>query len=401
VLGSRRPMNDAPGSFRDGRYRVVRVLGEGSQATTFEAVDQRGGKLVAVKRFRVRGARSWKEVELAEREARVLAALSHPSLPHYVEHFEEGGELFLVTEKIEGESLAELQRRGTSFGERDVVRLLRDASAALDYLHGRAPPIIHRDLKPGNVIRRPDGSFAFIDFGAVRDKMKPEGGSTVVGTFGYMAPEQFQGRALPASDVYAVGVTALALLTGREPEHLPHRGLAIDVPAALAGSRVSPALAGALSAMVEPDPDRRAQAIAPVLVGLRDHDAGYAPRPVEAMAREGMARSPAPEPAPKGSFRRLLWLALGLLVLSKLVVHAPWLLVGAMLASLVVVIFGAREVGRFIAQARRALRGDPPPRSARFDVQGEPRRRVAPGGAPAEDAAEDDETREARRRTRE
>src|SRR5262249_24875756 len=118
-----------------------------------------------------------------------------------------------------------------------------------------------RDLKPSNVIRRPDGSFVFIDFGAVRDKMKPEGGSTVVGTFGYMAPEQFQGRAMPASDVYAVGTTALAMLTGREPEDLPHRGLAGDVRAALAGARVSPALAGALASMVEPDPDRRAQSI--------------------------------------------------------------------------------------------------------------------------------------------
>jgi len=132
-----------------------------------------------------------------------------------VEKSKKGGELFLVTEKIEGESLAALRKRGVTFGEAEVLRLLRDAADTLGYLHGRAPPIVHRDLKPGNVIRRPDGSFAFIDFGAVRDRMKPEGGSTVVGTFGYMAPEQFQGRAMPASDVYAMGATALSLLTGQ------------------------------------------------------------------------------------------------------------------------------------------------------------------------------------------
>jgi hypothetical protein len=260
---------DAPKTLRDGRYAIVRLLGEGGQATTFEAVDKRDGKLVAVKRFVVRGAKSWKEVELAEREARVLASIAHPSLPRHVEHFEEGGELYLVTEKIEGESLAERKRRGARLDEAEVVRLLSDASTVLDYLHGRAPPLIHRDLKPSNVIRRPDGSFAFIDFGSVRDRLKPEGGSTVVGTFGYMAPEQFQGRAMPGSDVYAIGATAMALLTGREPEELPHRGLAIDVPAALAGARVGRELARALARMLDPDPDTRPSRLAPLLDELR------------------------------------------------------------------------------------------------------------------------------------
>jgi hypothetical protein len=266
VLLCSAPMTDAPQSLRDGRYRVVGVLGEGAQATTFDAVDTRSGLAVAVKRFRVHGARNWKEVELAEREATVLAGLSHPLLPRYVEHFEERGELFLVTEKIEGESLSSLRRRGGAFDEAAVMRLLRDAASALGYLHGHTPPIVHRDLKPSNVIRRRDGSFVFIDFGAVRDRMKPEGGSTVVGTFGYMAPEQFQGRAMPASDVYAIGATALSLLTGREPEDLPHRGLGIDVPAALEGFRVRPELVAMLSAMLTPAPEERLQAIVPLTV---------------------------------------------------------------------------------------------------------------------------------------
>jgi hypothetical protein len=147
--------------------------------------------------------------------------------------------------------------------EQEVWRLLHDASDVLDYLHGRAPPIIHRDLKPGNVIRRPDGSFAFVDFGAVRDKLRPKGGSTVVGTFGYMAPEQVQGRALPASDVYAIGATAIAMLTGCEPEELPHRGLGVDVARTLRGRDAR--LIRALERMLEPDPERRASRIAPLL----------------------------------------------------------------------------------------------------------------------------------------
>jgi hypothetical protein len=260
--------DDAPKHLREDRYAIIGLLGEGAQAATFDAVDKRKGRAVVIKRFRVRGAKSWKEVELAEREARVLASLKHPNLPEYIEHFEESGELYLVTAKIEGESLQAIRARGGSVSEAEILRFLSDASEALDYLHGRAPPIIHRDIKPSNVIRRPDGSFALIDFGSVRDRMKPEGGSTVVGTFGYMAPEQFQGRAMPCSDVYAVGTTALSLLTGIEPEDLPHKGLAVDVRASLAKSNVSRELERALASMLDPDPDTRASRLAPLLAAL-------------------------------------------------------------------------------------------------------------------------------------
>ncbi len=272
-----------PDSLRAGRWSLESRLGEGSQGTTWAAVGP-DGRSVAVKRFDVRGARAWKDVELAEREARVLAQLSHPSLPAYVEHFEEDGALFLVMEKIEGESLAALRKRGGSLSRAEVLRFLSDASDLLDYLHGRAPPVIHRDLKPGNVLRRPDGSYAFVDFGAVRDRMRPEGGSTVVGTFGYMAPEQFQGRALPASDVYAIGATALTLLTGVEPEAQPHKGLAIDVRTAL-GPRADAPLIELLSRMLEPDPEKRPSRIRPLLEGLREPAAHVNPPPPVAEAR--------------------------------------------------------------------------------------------------------------------
>jgi tRNA A-37 threonylcarbamoyl transferase component Bud32 len=262
-------------TLRAGRYALIGVLGAGSQAETLDAVDKRDGRAVAIKRFQVRGAKSWKDVELAEREARVLATLSHPNLPVYIDHFEEDGALCLVMEKIEGETLASLRRRQAPLSSLDIARFLSDARSALGYLHARVPPIIHRDIKPGNVIRRADGSFVFVDFGSVRDQLKPEGGSTVVGTFGYMAPEQFQGRALPGSDVYAVGATALSLVTGREPEDLPHRGLGIDVPAAL-GRVAEPWLVRTLSALLEPDPDKRPTRV-PALGPLPSSTANSAP----------------------------------------------------------------------------------------------------------------------------
>ncbi len=255
-----------PERFGSGRYELLGLLGGGSQAETFEAKDTTDEKRVALKRFSVRGAKSWKDVELAERETRVLSQLSHSHLPRYLDAFEENGALFLVMEKVEGESLASIRKRGGTLGPGEITRLLEEMGELFEYLHGRAPPVIHRDVKPGNVIRRPDGSFALVDFGSVRDSLKPEGGSTVVGTFGYMAPEQFQGRALPQSDVYALGATALALASGKEPEDLPHRGLAIDVGAVLPHDR---ALARVLGRMLDPDPDRRPARVRPLLAELR------------------------------------------------------------------------------------------------------------------------------------
>src|SRR6187549_3565724 len=173
------PISAAPPPAEElaqGRYVVTGSLGAGSQGETLEAVDKRQGCPVAIKRFTLRSAKSWKDVELAEREATVLASLSHPSLPRYVEHFEESGALYLVMEKVEGESLAARQRRKVPLSHGQVLRFLRDAATSLAYLHGHAPPIVHRDIKPGNVILRPDGSYCLVDFGSVRDSLKPEGG---------------------------------------------------------------------------------------------------------------------------------------------------------------------------------------------------------------------------------
>lgn len=303
-------------SLKGGRYVLTRTLGEGGQGETWEArvapppaappeappraltddwnrfvAKARGdsapalavaraaapGRLVAIKAFRVGKAKQWKDVELAEREAKTLALLDHPLLPKYIEHFEEDGALYLVMEKIEGESLAAIRARGGHLSAAEIVRMLEDVGSALRYLHRLAPPVIHRDVKPGNVIRRPDGSFALVDFGSVRDRLK-QGGSTVVGTFGYMAPEQFQGRASLGSDVYGLGATAITLLTGREPEDLPHEGLGIDVRRALPRSTPKEIVA-ALEAMLVPDPDRRARTIDEALAHLgRDRSP---PRPEE------------------------------------------------------------------------------------------------------------------------
>lgn len=261
-------MSGEPETLGNGRYTVRGVLGEGAQGKTYHAVDGEG-RPVAIKRFDVRGAKGWKDVELAEREARVLSTIDHPLVPRYIEHFEDEGGLFLVMEKVEGETLEAIRKREGALDEDEVRRFLADADRALTYLHGRASPIVHRDIKPRNVVRRPNGSYVLVDFGAVAELIqKKGGGSTVVGTMGFMAPEQFQGRALPATDIYAVGATALAMLAGADPDTLPHQGLRVDVRAAV-GNRVSPTMLGSLEQMLEPDPDRRAQSLGAALDGVR------------------------------------------------------------------------------------------------------------------------------------
>jgi hypothetical protein len=419
-----------PDALRGGRFVVTGTLGEGAQARTLDGVDKREGQPVAIKRFDVRGATSWKDVDLAEREARVLQSLSHPSLPRYIDHFEEDGALYLVMEKIEGASLAALRKRGETLGEKDVVRLLQDASDVLAYLHGRSPPVIHRDLKPGNVLRRPDGSFAFVDFGAVRDRLRPEGGSTVVGTFGYMAPEQFQGRALPGSDVYALGATALAMLTGKEPEALPHRGLAIDVRAALRG-RASPQLVAVLERMLDPDPDRRAASIAPLMAQLqggrrprtdarpprderRDRheerftrrQARRAARRAERAARREGRRYRGP-PFPFSLVLTLVFLAamLAVSIATQVVVPVVLTLLSLFFArrAMLSAVAAVRDAGHRAVDAmdrvRRGAGDEQPADPARLRVEEPPdavRARIAEPD-PAEDEAEDEGRRRAKR----
>jgi hypothetical protein len=308
---------DTGATLRSGRYVVRGRLGEGAQGVTYEATDTKTGGVVAIKRFNVGGAESWKEVELAEREARVLATLDHPLLPRYVEHFEDDGALFLVMEKVEGETLDAIRRREGALPEAEVRRFLACADRALTYLHGRGSPIVHRDIKPKNVVRRPDGSYVLVDFGAVREVLARSAASTIVGTMGYMAPEQFQGRALPASDVYAVGATALAALSGVEPETLPHKGLRTDARGALAG-RASPEIVAAIESMMEPDPDLRPTSLSAVLDGMNVRSTGVppvAPRPAE-VRREVpaalVAVGSSKEDALVKSFRGLLWTLWGL-----------------------------------------------------------------------------------------
>lgn len=240
------------------RFTIGPRLGRGSQAETFLARDDdaRPGdpeSFVVVKRLIPRG--TWKTFELFEREAKVLSQLRHPGVPRFIATFEEPpGTFNLVMQRMPGSTLRDLfDRRRVS--ETELREILIHCLEVLDYLHTRTPPLVHRDLKPSNIIRAPDGKIALVDFGGVLDGARQQGGSTVVGTFGYMAPEQLHGEVTPATDLYALGATLVALAGGIEPEDVPRKGLRMDLERHLPA--LDPALRSVLTAMTAPEPSQR------------------------------------------------------------------------------------------------------------------------------------------------
>ncbi len=257
------------------RYRLGPRLGKGSQGELFLARDEwvKGDdkeRLVVVKRLKPRG--TWKSFELFEREAKVLSQLRHAGVPRHLANFEDPpGTFNLVMERAPGENLREItdRRRLSQTEVRDV--LLRTLEI-LDYLHTRSPVVIHRDIKPSNLLRAPDGRVSLVDFGGVLDAAREKGGSTVVGTFGYMAPEQLHGEATPATDLYALGATIVSLLGGIEPEDVPRKGLQMDLERHLPS--IDPGLRDTLTAMTDPDPEQRPQRARDVIALL-----AKAPRP--------------------------------------------------------------------------------------------------------------------------
>jgi len=221
------------------RYEVIRPLGRGSFAQTLLARDAKLNRQVAIKVLHPRAAAEWKAYELFEREALVLRDLRHHGIPTVHESFKaqwDGTEAaFLVMEYVEGESLAQIIAQQRHLDPTEVTQLFVELLGVLDYLHTRIPPILHRDIKPGNVIMRPNGSPALVDFGAVRNVfMDPdESGSTVVGTYGYMPYEQTMGQASAASDLYALAATFLHFVTGRAPPEFMGESGRLAVPASL------------------------------------------------------------------------------------------------------------------------------------------------------------------------
>jgi len=259
------------------RYQIVTLLGEGGMGSTYAAVDLSTNQRVAIKVVSLQEAGDWKILELFEREAEVLETLNHPLIPHYLDYFQLDVEedssnsdcrFYLVQELVEGESLAALVKQGWHTTEAEVKHIARQVLEILTYIHQLNPPIIHRDIKPQNIIRRADGKVYLVDFGAVQAVYnKTIGGSkTLVGTFGYMPVEQFQGKVYCASDLYSLGCTLIFLLTHRSPADLPQKRMKIDFRG---GVDISNGFATWLERMSEPMLETRFQSATEALQKLQ------------------------------------------------------------------------------------------------------------------------------------
>ena len=263
------------------RYRVLARLGD-SQALTLLCSDEHADdREVVLKLLDVGDAETWRHVDLFRSETSTLASLDHPAIPAILDSFDtvdSDGDpvLVLVTEKVEGTSLAHRIDRGPRLGIDDVMVVVREMLDVLEYLHTRVPRVVHRDLKPSNIIVRPDGSPALIDFGGVRAVWRAPSRETmtIVGTAGYMPPEQFLGQVTPRCDLYALGATLLHLMTGLPPTEHDYDTGRLEVPEDLPGP---PGLHRLMAALLQPAP--------------RD-------RPVSASAARAILDDPAPVEEP-------------------------------------------------------------------------------------------------------
>src|SRR5689334_22706741 len=261
------------------RYRVIKRLGAGGMATVSLAEDTLLGRFVALKRvYRTGDGRNMLRLK---REAMVGASLNHPNLVFvYDAQLQDDGDVVIVMEYVEGQTLAELIGARGALPPAEVIRVLRGVGAALDAIHDRG--IVHRDVKPANVLLGRDETVKLADLGVadVADRTRITTPDALVGSFSYMAPEQLDGaRPSRAMDVYALAAMAYEMLAGEKarPESNPL------------------ALAHAIATQSPPD-----------LRGAWP----AAPAAAAAVLQRGMSSDPAERPASAGELVRRLEAAL-------------------------------------------------------------------------------------------
>lgn len=230
------------GEIVNNLYQILDILGRGGTGITYKARHLQTKEIVALKTLSLKQINDWKVLELFEREAQTLSRLNHSGIPRYLDFFwvddPSDRRFYIAQQLIDGVSLETFVAKG---GFKNPAQIWHFAGILLEiliYLQDYQPPIVHRDIKPQNIIiqaptqgeNQAKRQVFLVDFGAVQDTYRHTitRGSTVVGTYGYMAPEQFRGQAVLATDLYGLGATLLFILTQKNPSDLPRRNLTID-----------------------------------------------------------------------------------------------------------------------------------------------------------------------------
>lgn len=204
--------------FRDqiiGKYRILSTIGSGGFGTVYLAADTWIDKKVALKVPHRQG------VDFGEllREPRLLAALSHPNIVSILTAEKQENVFFIVMEYVKGETLETVITQAGALDVPTALDYTCQICNALDHAHRHG--VLHRDLRPSNVLVSDTGLLKVADFGTSRFLEVAAHGTTVIGSPPYMAPEQFQGKAMFASDIYSLGVTMFQMLTGDLPYDTP------------------------------------------------------------------------------------------------------------------------------------------------------------------------------------
>jgi serine/threonine protein kinase len=200
------------------RYRRVHLLGHGGMATVELAQDIELDRPVAIKRLAANLAANDEYKQRFLREARLAARLSHPNIVGVYDAGDENGIPFIVMEYVEGETVSDVLHRRGRLEPAEAVALALQACAGLETAHDAG--LVHRDIKPQNLLVTPDGTLKIGDFGIARslDGTQLTQAGTVLGTAGYLAPEQAAGEQVTAAaDIYGLGAVLYELLTGRPP----------------------------------------------------------------------------------------------------------------------------------------------------------------------------------------
>ena len=257
-------------------YRITAALGAGGMGEVWRATDEKLGREVALKVLPARLAASGEALERLEREARAVAALSHPNILAIHDFGSHEGTAYAVMELLEGETLRERLATG-ALPARKAVDIAVQVARGLAAAHEKG--IIHRDLKPDNIIVTPDGRAKILDFGLARQVEAPAAGDdtrsptlahatdagTVLGTVGYMSPEQVRGETADhRSDIFSLGSVLYEMLTGRRAFKKPTgaetmTAILQEDPLEVPGVEIPPALERTLQHCLEKSPAERFQ----------------------------------------------------------------------------------------------------------------------------------------------